>query len=59
MSQLKILIRPTYSNPPIHGAILAVEVWRNKDLYKEWLGELKIMSGRIHYGHAKSSTNWT
>ncbi|KAI6649691.1 Aspartate aminotransferase [Oopsacas minuta] len=47
MSQIKILIRPTYSNPPIHGARLAVEVWRNKDLYKEWLAELKIMSGRI------------
>ena len=47
MSQLKILIRSTYSNPPIHGARLALEVWRNKDLYNEWLGELKIMSGRI------------
>ena len=47
LSQLKIIIRPTYSNPPIHGARLAVEVWRNKDLYQEWLGELKIMSGRI------------
>ena len=26
-SQIKILIRPMYSNPPRHGARVATEVW--------------------------------
>jgi aspartate aminotransferase len=46
-SQLKILIRPLYSSPPIHGARIASEVLNNEQLNKQWLGELKGMADRI------------
>jgi len=35
-SQVKILIRPMYSNPPIHGARIVKEVLESPDLTKEW-----------------------
>ena len=47
LSQLKILIRPMYSNPPIHGARLVAEVLHTKELYDEWLVEVKSMADRI------------
>lgn len=47
LSQLKILIRPMYSNPPIHGARLVSEVLHTKELYDEWLVEVKSMADRI------------
>ncbi|XP_057291015.1 aspartate aminotransferase, mitochondrial-like [Hydractinia symbiolongicarpus] len=46
-SQIKILIRPLYSNPPIHGARLVNEVFYNDDLYAQWLVEVKGMADRI------------
>jgi aspartate aminotransferase, mitochondrial len=46
-SQLKILVRPMYSNPPIHGARVAAEVLNNPALNKQWLGEVKGMADRI------------
>jgi aspartate aminotransferase len=46
-SQLKILIRPLYSNPPIHGARIAAEILNSPTLYKQWLGEVKQMADRI------------
>lgn len=46
-SQVKIIIRPLYSNPPINGARIATEILNNPDLYQEWLGELQLMAGRI------------
>ncbi|EQK99653.1 Aspartate/other aminotransferase [Ophiocordyceps sinensis CO18] len=46
-SQLKILIRPMYSNPPIHGARIATEILSNPELYQQWLGEVKSMADRI------------
>ncbi|KFG81733.1 putative aspartate aminotransferase [Metarhizium anisopliae] len=46
-SQLKILIRPLYSNPPIHGARIATEILSSPKLYKQWLGEVKGMADRI------------
>jgi len=46
-SQLKILIRPMYSNPPINGARLAGEVMGDATLREEWLGEVKFMADRI------------
>ncbi|PIA14358.1 mitochondrial aspartate aminotransferas-like protein [Coemansia reversa NRRL 1564] len=47
LSQLKILVRPMYSNPPIHGARIAAEVLTNAQLRGEWLGEVKLMADRI------------
>jgi len=46
-SQLKIIIRPMYSNPPLNGARIVTEVLGNKDLEHEWLEEVKGMASRI------------
>ncbi|OCT48223.1 Aspartate aminotransferase, mitochondrial [Cladophialophora carrionii] len=46
-SQIKILVRPLYSNPPIHGARIASEILNNEALNKQWLGEVKGMADRI------------
>ncbi|KAK9385457.1 pyridoxal phosphate-dependent transferase [Lipomyces mesembrius] len=46
-SQLKIIVRPLYSNPPIHGARIAAEVLSDEGLYKQWLVEVKGMAERI------------
>jgi aspartate aminotransferase, mitochondrial len=46
-SQIKILVRPLYSNPPIHGARIASEILNNNSLNQQWLGEVKGMADRI------------
>lgn len=46
-SQLKILVRPLYSNPPIHGARIASTILTDPELQKQWLGEVKGMAERI------------
>ena len=47
-SQLKILIRPMYSNPPINGARIVTEILSNPALRKQWEGEVKDMADRIN-----------
>ncbi|RUS86111.1 hypothetical protein EGW08_006131 [Elysia chlorotica] len=47
MSQVKIIIRPMYSNPPIHGARIAAKILNTPALNKQWLGEVKGMADRI------------
>ncbi|CAD5205734.1 unnamed protein product [Bursaphelenchus okinawaensis] len=47
MSQLKILVRPMISNPPIHGARIANKILSDQNLYNEWLGDVKGMADRI------------
>ncbi|GBB83659.1 hypothetical protein RclHR1_10360004 [Rhizophagus clarus] len=46
-SQLKILIRPMYSNPPVNGARIASYVLSKPELKKEWLSEVRLMADRI------------
>lgn len=46
-SQLKIIIRPLYSNPPVHGARIANTILSDPALYKEWEIEVKGMADRI------------
>lgn len=46
-SQLKIIIRPMYSNPPVHGARIANAILSNPELYAEWESEVKGMAERI------------
>lgn len=67
MSQIKILIRPMYSNPPIHGARLVTEILGDASLKQEWLGDVKLMADRIISVRSKlqdnlkklgSSRNW-
>ncbi|CAD5331426.1 unnamed protein product [Arabidopsis thaliana] len=46
-SQLKLVIRPMYSSPPIHGASIVAVILRDKNLFNEWTLELKAMADRI------------
>jgi aspartate aminotransferase len=46
-SQLKVIVRPMYSNPPSNGARIVAQVLSDPVLYAEWVSELKAMSGRI------------
>ena len=46
-SQMKILARRIYSNPPLHGARIVSTILLNKDLYELWLQEVKVMAERI------------
>eukprot|EP00931_Biecheleriopsis_adriatica_P016823 TRINITY_DN12283_c0_g1_i1.p1 TRINITY_DN12283_c0_g1~~TRINITY_DN12283_c0_g1_i1.p1 ORF type:complete len:409 (+),score=84.01 TRINITY_DN12283_c0_g1_i1:75-1301(+) len=47
MSQLDIIIRNLYSNPPKHGANIVKTVLSDPVLYQEWRDELMAMSKRI------------
>jgi len=46
-SQLKILIRPMYSNPPIYGARVVQTILTDPQLTAEWKSEVKLMANRI------------
>jgi aspartate aminotransferase, mitochondrial len=46
-SQLKILVRAMYSNPPIHGARIVAEILDDAELTNIWRGEVKGMADRI------------
>jgi len=46
-SQLKILIRPMYSNPPIYGARLVAIILADPALKAEWEKDCKEMADRI------------
>jgi len=47
MSQLSIVIRANYSNPPKHGAAVASMILNDATLLAEWKVELKQMVDRI------------
>ena len=47
MSNLKIIIRNLYSNPPLHGAQIVKTVLKSPELTQMWRGELLVMSNRI------------
>jgi len=47
LSQIKLDVRPMYSNPPIHGARIVTTVLSDPALAQEWVDELKQMAGRI------------
>jgi len=46
-SQLKLVARPMYSNPPTYGARVVTTVLKDPELYAEWKQNLQTMSGRI------------
>jgi len=46
-SQLKLVIRPMYSNPPIHGARIVSAVLSDPALEAQWREECKQMANRI------------
>jgi aspartate aminotransferase len=47
LSQLKLVIRPMYSSPPIHGAELVMRILGNAKRFESWKEELNSMSQRI------------
>ena len=47
LSQLKIVIRTNYSNPPIHGGAVVAAVLGNPELRAQWEQELSEMRVRI------------
>jgi len=47
LSQLKILARSCYSNPPKHGAEIARRVLGTPELFEQWKKELVGMASRI------------
>merc|ERR1712166_1402578 len=47
MSQLDIIIRNLYSNPPKHGALIVKTVLKDPALTQMWRDELQEMSNRI------------
>jgi len=47
LSQLKLVIRPMYSSPPIHGAHLVVKILGEPPLFEQWKKELKEMADRV------------
>jgi len=46
-SQLKLVVRAMYSNPPIHGARIVAKVLSNPVLKAQWYEECKGMADRI------------
>ncbi|MGP1960105.1 MAG: amino acid aminotransferase [Arsenophonus sp. NC-TX2-MAG3] len=46
-SQIKLIIRANYSNPPLHGAAIVTTILSDEFLKKEWSEELTIMRQRI------------
>lgn len=64
-SQLKKLIRPIYSSPPIHGSRIVEAIFSNQDLLQGWLKDLDSVVGRLNYIRDqlyqkldKSNYNW-
>jgi aspartate aminotransferase len=47
LSQVKMVIRPNYSSPPLHGARIAERVLSNKENLEAWKAELKAVAERI------------
>ena len=47
LSQVKIIVRTMYSNPPMHGAKIVATILGDKALFEEWVSELKAVVARI------------
>ena len=53
LSQLKIMIRTNYSNPPTHGGAVVAMVLEDPKLRAQWEAELAEMRGRIKLMRSK------
>ncbi|CAH2356037.1 aspartate aminotransferase, mitochondrial [[Candida] railenensis] len=47
-SQLKKLIRPMYSSPPIHGSKIVEQIFADESLFQSWLSDLNSVVGRLN-----------
>jgi aspartate aminotransferase len=68
LSQVKIVIRPSYSNPPLHGARIVETILSDETLTTEFVAECKEMADRIttmrsalvnHLKDAGSTRDWS
>jgi aspartate aminotransferase, cytoplasmic len=46
-SQMTMIVRAIYSNPPCHGARIASSILNNKALNDEWRENMRTMAGRM------------
>eukprot|EP01135_Chromosphaera_perkinsii_P004864 Nk52_evm10s301 gene=Nk52_evmTU10s301 len=46
-SQVKLIIRAMYSNPPSHGARIAATIMNDPKLCEEWFESVRVMSSRV------------
>lgn len=46
MRQLKMLVRPMYSNPPLYGARIVAEILGDASMKRMWATECKGMADR-------------
>lgn len=46
-SQIKLLVRSNYSNPPLNGARIVSTILKSPELSAEWYAELKNMRDRV------------
>ena len=46
-SRFAKVVRPMYSNPPKHPALVVATIMRTPELYEQWMRELNVMSSRI------------
>jgi aspartate aminotransferase len=53
MSQLNQVVRPMYSNPPLHGARIVATVFGDKELRAQWNKDVKTMADRIKWARQK------
>jgi aspartate aminotransferase len=47
LSQLKLIVRPMYSSPPIHGALIVSEVLNDPKLRSQYFTECASMANRL------------
>lgn len=47
LSQMKMLIRMTYSCSPMHGARIMTKILNDSQLFELWKAEMKLVSGRM------------
>jgi len=47
LSQLNQVIRPMYSNPPLHGARIVSTVFNTPEIYQQWKNDIKTMTDRM------------
>jgi len=47
LSQLKLIVRPMYSSPPLHGALIVDEVLGDEQLREQYYAECAAMAERI------------
>lgn len=47
LSQVKIIVRASYSNPPLHGSLVAARILGDPALRESWTAELRTVSERI------------